>query len=167
MDKKSRQMGGGSKLNRSEVVTIRLDPKLRFAAELGARKHRRTVSSFIEWCIEVAMDVHVDFRDPRPGSPPGVAYVCGTIGADLVWDVDPTERFVKLALAFPDLLSYDESILWKLIYSALQYWKTTEAKTLENARMDLIKKDWESLKQKAGRMSTAELFKLKPRMKFE
>ena len=40
---------GGSKLNRTETVTIRLDPKLRYLTELAARKQRRTVSSFIEW----------------------------------------------------------------------------------------------------------------------
>ena len=48
--------GGGGKLNRSETVTIRLDPKLRYLTELAARKHRRTVSSFIEWAIESMLD---------------------------------------------------------------------------------------------------------------
>ena len=161
MDKKSHRMGGGSKLNRTEVVTIRLDPKLRFAVELGARKHRRTVSSFIEWCIEVAIEEQITFRDPRPDSPRGLTHVSGLLGTALIWDVDPTERLVKLALAYPELLSYDESILWKLIYSALQYWKTPETKTLENARMDLIKKDWESLKQEARRVSTSWYLKRK------
>jgi hypothetical protein len=34
---------------------VRLDPKLRYLAELAARKQRRTVSSFIEWTIEEAL----------------------------------------------------------------------------------------------------------------
>lgn len=39
-DKKRR--GGGSKLIRSETVTVRLDPKLRYLASLAARKqHER------------------------------------------------------------------------------------------------------------------------------
>ncbi len=47
-----KRKGGGGKLSRSEVVTVRLDPKLRFAADLAARKQRRTLSSFIEWAVE-------------------------------------------------------------------------------------------------------------------
>jgi hypothetical protein len=44
--------GGGGKLSRSETVTVRLDPKLRYLAELAARLHRRTLSSYIEWAIK-------------------------------------------------------------------------------------------------------------------
>ena len=47
-----KRKGGGGKLARSETVTVRLDPKLRYLAELAARKQRRTVSSFIEWAVE-------------------------------------------------------------------------------------------------------------------
>src|SRR6516165_4850387 len=47
-----KRKGGGAKLVRSETVTVRLDPKLRYLGEIAARKQRRTVSSFIEWAIE-------------------------------------------------------------------------------------------------------------------
>src|ERR1700683_3750370 len=47
-----RPRGRGGRLTRSETVTVRLDPKLRYLAELAALKHRRTLSSFIEWAIE-------------------------------------------------------------------------------------------------------------------
>ena len=43
--------GGGGKLSRSETVTVRLDPRLRYLAELAARLHRRTLSSYVEWEI--------------------------------------------------------------------------------------------------------------------
>lgn len=42
----------GSKLNRSETVTIRLDPRLNYLTDLAARCQRRTKSSFIEWVIK-------------------------------------------------------------------------------------------------------------------
>jgi hypothetical protein len=50
-----RKKGGGSKLFRTELVSVRIDPKLRFAVELAARKQRRTASSFVEWAIEEAI----------------------------------------------------------------------------------------------------------------
>ena len=35
--------------------------------------------------------------------------------ANALWDVDETDRFVKLALHYPDLLGHEEQRLWKLI----------------------------------------------------
>jgi predicted transcriptional regulator len=44
-----------TKLNRSETVTIRLDPRMKYLAEMAGRAQRRTKSSFIEWAIEQAV----------------------------------------------------------------------------------------------------------------
>lgn len=44
-----------TKLNRTETVTARLDPKLNYLCELASRAQRRTKSSFIEWAIQEAL----------------------------------------------------------------------------------------------------------------
>ena len=59
MTEQEMRKGGGGKLSRSETVTVRLDPKLRYLAELAARLHRRTLSSYIEWSIKEALDGEV------------------------------------------------------------------------------------------------------------
>src|SRR5438445_7943906 len=87
----------GSKLARSETVTVRLDPKLRYLAELAARKQRRTVSSFIEWAIEAALD-QVFIRE----WPDGGKTISGA--SEALWDVDEADRFAKLALSYPEML---------------------------------------------------------------
>ena len=61
--KKKRPTGGG-KLSRSEVVSIRLDPRLRFGAKMAAAKCRRTLSSFAEWAIAEALKKQ-DLGDAR------------------------------------------------------------------------------------------------------
>src|SRR5438309_11403225 len=94
----------GSK--RSETVTVRLDPKLRYLTELAARKQRRTASSFIEWAIEQALS-QVELDDKTHDTV--------TSEAGLLWDTDEAERLVKLGLCYPALLTYDEQLLWKLI----------------------------------------------------
>ena len=99
---------GGSKLSRSEITTVRLDPKLRYLAEIAARKQRRTLSSFIEWAIEDTLK-----RFPLKEGPDWLVSV-GAEAEDL-WDVDAADRLVKLALKYPELLTHDEQILWKLI----------------------------------------------------
>jgi len=95
---------GGGKLTRSETVTVRLDPKLRYLAELAARRQRRTVSSYIEWAIEESLN-RVLICEGK-----SIADTAPTL-----WDVDEADRFAKLALNYPDLLTHGEQVLWKLI----------------------------------------------------
>lgn len=106
---------GGGKLSRSETVTVRLDPKLRYLAELAARKQRRTLSSFIEWAIEDTLR-----RFPIDEGPSGDTTVMAV--AEQLWDVDEADRFAKLAIRYPELLSHEEQILWKLIKENGYFW---------------------------------------------
>jgi len=112
---KKRKSGGG-KLARSETVTVRLDPKLRYLAELAARKQRRTVSSFIEWAIEDALK-----RIPISEGQSSERTIHDE--ALTLWDVDDADRFARLALYFPDLLTHDEQVLWKLIKENGYLWR--------------------------------------------
>ena len=102
MPKEDRSRGSGGKLTRSETVTVRLDPKLRYLAELAALKHRRTLSSFVEWAIEDSLQ-RVKLRE-------GTGYNSDTgttvsDDAESLWDVDDADRFAKLALKYPELLT--------------------------------------------------------------
>lgn len=119
MEKAAKSRGGG-KLQRSETVTIRLDPKLRYLTELAARKQRRTVSSFIEWAIENALCEIV----LREGNDQGYQYH-ETLGeqAETLWDTDEPDRLAKLGLHYPDLLTHDEQVMWKLIRENGYLWK--------------------------------------------
>lgn len=112
MTEKKQSKTGGGKLSRSETVTVRLDPKLRYLAELAARKQRRTLSSFIEWSIEDSLN-RVLLKEGN-----GYNNDYGTSVADAaleLWDVDEADRFARLALNYPDLLTHEEQILWKLV----------------------------------------------------
>src|SRR2546429_5741595 len=122
MEKMAKSRGGGGKLNRSETVTIRLDPKLRYLTELAARKQRRTVSSFIEWAIESALD-RIILRESYDNYHGGT--VEETLGdqSETLWDIDDADRLAKLGLHYPELLTHDEQILWKLIRECGWLWK--------------------------------------------
>jgi len=97
---------------RSAVVSVRLDPMLRFAAELAARTQRRTVSSFIEWAVEQA--VGREYINEHSSIAEAVSQT---------WDVDDADRLAKLALNYPGLLTHHEQILWKLIKENGCLWK--------------------------------------------
>lgn len=108
-----RKVGGG-KLTRSETVTVRLDPKLRYLADLAARKQRRTLSSYIEWAIEDSLcRTHLYSNGDTS---------LADESANL-WDVDESDRFAKLALRHPDLLTHEEQVRWKLVKENGLLWR--------------------------------------------
>lgn len=108
----SRRKSGGARTARTETITVRLDPSLRYLAEVAARTQRRTLSSYVEWAIEESLSrVWVNSS--------------ATISdlAQTLWDVDEPDRLVKLAIIAPELLNFDEQVLWKLISENAFFWK--------------------------------------------
>lgn len=117
MTESERRKGGG-KLSRSETVTVRLDPKLRYLAELAARRQRRTLSSYIEWAIEDSLKhFSLDLN--------GNTTLADEAG--VLWDVDEADRFARLALHHPDLLTHEEQVLWKLVRENGWLWRGSYA----------------------------------------
>ena len=126
VDEKSegKRKAGGGKLSRSETVTVRLDPKLRYLAELAALKQRRTLSSFIEWAIEDSLS-RVYLQEGGYNNDPGTSVADA---ANSLWDVDDADRFAKLALSYPDLLTHEEQKRWKLIRENGYLWRGNNRK---------------------------------------
>ena len=91
MDKQAKLKG--AKTSRSETVSIRLDPELRYMAEIGARIQRRSLSSFIEWAVSRSLN-EIEFTQnfDRDGEPYPV--FLQKIRKEL-WDVDEPDRFVR------------------------------------------------------------------------
>jgi hypothetical protein len=150
---RGRPSGGGSKLQRTETVTLRLDPRLRYLTELAARKQRRTVSSFIEWAIEQTLSL-VQLPPLDDTSPPIDLVDAST----RLWDPDEADRFAKLGFYYPDLLTYDEQVLWKLIQECEALWLVDFDKRngfmgyqLEEWLLyPALRKHWEALKKVAN-----------------
>jgi len=121
-----KRKSGGSKLTRTETVTVRLDPKLRYLAELAARKQRRTLSSYIEWALEESLN-HVVIDEDKTFGGEASQTVAGM--AAKLWDVDEPDRFAKLAIRYPEMLTHEEQALWKLIKENGMLWKGRYDKT--------------------------------------
>lgn len=100
------------KLSRSEVVTVRFDQKLRYLAELGARKHRRTLSSYIEWAVEQSLKEVMLFDGDQYN---GDGRLSIADEAPALWDTDESERFIRLATNYPELLTHEEQERWKML----------------------------------------------------
>lgn len=136
---------------RTEVFAMRLDPKLKYLAEIAARKQRRSLANFIEWAIEEGLN--------RVELSPNSQYT-NTVWdqSSELWDIDEAERFTKLAFLAPDLLTYDEQILWKIICETGHIWRGSHNKdgewqwnvTTNNLVRDRLRKYWEDFKKVAS-----------------
>jgi uncharacterized protein (DUF1778 family) len=112
--------GGGGKLNRTQTVTLRLDPRLRYLTDLAARSQRRTTSGFIEWAIEESLkEIILDPGNSEYGRPE----VTLADESFSLWDVDEPDRLVLLAIKYPHLMTHEEQILWKIIQENGYFWK--------------------------------------------
>ncbi|MGC8495242.1 MAG: hypothetical protein ACP5SH_26295 [Syntrophobacteraceae bacterium] len=157
--------GGGGKLERTETVTIRLDPQLRYLAGLAARKQRRTLSSYIEWAVAESLK-KVSLKEVDGMAGDYTDSLANEIGE--MWDTDEADRFAKLAFAHPDMLSHEEQILWKLIRENGLLWRGhfdrnepfewTWKAAPQNLISDHLRNYWEVFKSVAkGEISKDEL----------
>lgn len=141
-----------SKLTRSETVTVRLDPQLRYLAELAARKQRRSLSSYIEWAVEISLK---EVRLHEGTGYNGDESITVADESNKLWDVDDSERFIKLAINYPALLTQEEQERWKLLsdsqllspartrdISGYVLWNTA---TLEDKVFPVVRTEWPRL----------------------
>lgn len=112
--------GAGSKLGRTETVSIRLDPRLNYLSELAARSQRRTKSSFIESMLAEQIQILVinKWREVSYGEP-----VTFGSAADTLWHVRDSQRLVSLGLIAPELMTFEEQHVWALIEETGYFWR--------------------------------------------
>jgi hypothetical protein len=123
------------------VVTVRLDPKLKYLAELAARRLRRTLSSYVEWAIEDSLSrVNVDAS--------GLLITFSDQASNL-WDVDEPDRFVRLALNYPDLLDHEEQRIWKLIQENGPIWHGNYSSPSKELNLVRLREHWETFRDVA------------------
>jgi hypothetical protein len=144
-----------SNKRRSEVVTVRLDPRLKYLAEIAARKQRRTLSGYIEWAVEQSLQ-KVLLRE-TDNSHDDVSVAAAESMFNL-WDVEEADRVVRLAIEFPELLTYEEQLIWKLVRDCGYVWKGHFSKvdgkwewTVSNDKViwDRLRENWETFRKVA------------------
>lgn len=154
----SKRKGGGGKLTRSETVTVRFDPKLRYLLELAARKQRRTVSSFIEWAVEESLKQVLLREDSNTNN--GVNNFSIAAAGGVLWDVDEPDRFALLALGYPDMLTHEEQTIWKMVKENGLFWdgfhnqmdsfKWEWRVAKDSLRFQVLREHWPALKSLAS-----------------
>ena len=99
-------------MKKSQMVSLRLDPRMRYLAGLAAKRQHITLTEFIHRAIEQAFHAIP------------VARGLGSIAdyGEWLYDFDEITRFVRLAHSFEDLLDRDELLIWKVIRDNKYFW---------------------------------------------
>ena len=106
--------------SKGESLTIRMEPRLRWGLELLARKQRRTLSSVVEWAILRSVNSEEgleEFFTDREGD--NVKRNLLTV----TWAIEEPERIAKLAFNAPNLMTYEEEVLWQAAKDSGLVWK--------------------------------------------
>lgn len=134
---------------KTEVFAMRFDPKLKYMAEIAARKQRRSLANFIEWAVELGL------KETKllPGLRDTALHMSTTI-----WDISEPDRLVKLAFNLPELMNYDEQILWNVICETAFLWKGKKdsdgdlqwnTDDVSKLRLDRLRRKWQIIKKVA------------------
>lgn len=106
---------------RKESATFRLEPQLKYMAEVASRVQKRNLTNYIEWAIEHSLEA--------------VAMSNGKTLAELyseLWDVNEVDRFLKLAFYYPELMTYEEQEIFKVITDNFNYLKKDSSELSDN-----------------------------------
>lgn len=118
----NKQKRSGARYPRSETVSVRLDPKVRYLAEIAARIQKRTLSSYVEWAIQHGFGSLEVERKQVGFEEHGTEGISLADVGDRLWDIDEPDRFAKLAMAYPSLLTFEEQRIWKHVQEAPAFW---------------------------------------------
>ena len=125
-------------------VSLRIDPKTRYAIELLSREQKRTITGVIEWAVMQALQNQSTASSDREAR----SLLSLT---EETWSPDEAERITLLGIQAPHLLDHEESCLWSVIRNSGFFLKAIDVD--ENGipksfvpRMGAIKLAWPLIK---------------------
>lgn len=129
---------------KDERLAIRVSAKDKFAIELYAQKHGKTISAVAKEAIDAVLK-HPDtglFTTSADGRE--TVYV-----PDTCWDPLAPDRLAKLGLYAPGLLNDQDRLLWKVIEEDRQYWQANG-----ELKFSAVREDWIKIQEKATQLLT-------------
>lgn len=135
-------------------VSLRIDPKVKYAIDLLAREQKRTITGVVEWAVMQAVRAH-----KMPG------YV-GKDDEDLslydflemAWSPIESHRIVALGSYMESLLTFEESCLYKVVksipemYQEVNYDPKDPTYVETRIKYELLGAYWPMIEQRAKQL---------------
>lgn len=134
---------------KTEALTLRLDPKVRFLIDLLARQKRQSITGVIESAIETYASnflIEADLWSEEDGEEKQQTVSMYRLSKEL-YSTDDSWRFMMLVWHCPRLLSYEELRLKETIYKSEFLWDEYPHSTsaVDDIDTDLLREHWISL----------------------
>jgi hypothetical protein len=135
------------------MTSIRLDPKLRFGADLLARHERRSLASTVEWALLKLLEQTRYLRGLRVEQTKDGQVIDTPIEVPLsavleeVWDDRESVRTVKLGLHYRSLLSIEDREAMDIVRADERFWRDWNAREPNYAEIERL---WPLIQRKAA-----------------
>lgn len=133
---------------RTNVVTLRVSPKMRFGLELLAHERGETLTEVVTWAVsEMFATEQVGLLRFASGES------MATRVLDRVWSPHEHERVVRLGMYFPEFMNDRQRYLWSRVRESRKYWKTGNAPSNpvpDDVDWPVVADDWPDLTRTAN-----------------
>jgi hypothetical protein len=157
----------GKKSAKTETLAVRIDAKEKYGLEILSRMQRRSLTSLVEYTINQKLREYLVITEPQQSALfKDKVYEEGCV-LDDIWSDDEVMRLILLLDFAPQLLTFEEGLVWKLIQDNAIYWTgrlhEKESKYIWNTsdlstlRIDFVRHDFDKLKNYAlGRVEVID-----------
>jgi hypothetical protein len=133
---------GGNMAQRTESLTIRMNPRTKYLAQLAATQNGMTLSSLIDSSLLRALE---RTRITYAGETIALSKI-----ADQLWAEHEADRIVLLADNFPFLLTPQQEEMWEVIQATQKYWRVSLSNGEWNVsqatfNFEALRQDWLAL----------------------
>jgi hypothetical protein len=98
------------------LIQVHLEERTKYFAQRFARSSGLTLGTFVNNCVDAVLSLTEVTSGTRTFTFEQVE--------ELLWSDDPVERFLKVAVHFPNMLTERERILWKAVICKDEtFWK--------------------------------------------
>jgi hypothetical protein len=125
---------------KTQPLSIRVDPQIKYGLELLSRAQHRPITGVVEWCILEGFR-REKIRD-FSGEEKTVEHVLGELAA-----AGELERLLITGFIYPTLLSFEERRIYRVLLETPQFWKDQgHTHTLNSFLINIVLPHWEKLK---------------------
>lgn len=123
---------------KGDPLSIRIDPKVRYGLELLSRTQRRSVTGVAEWSILQAF--HNEKITVEGGREIPFEHFLSW-----VWSVNEVDRLIKLYFHGPELLTFEEERMARVIVATPMLWNGKD-RSIESFELDFALENWDTAK---------------------
>lgn len=137
---------------KTEVLSLRVDPRVKYGLELLARLQRRSTTGVVEWAIQKAFEAELFMDGPTYDQQENLADAL-----PYLWHINEVERLVALGTSNSLLLTFEESARWKVLHDTNLFWSSSARDDFQAFRWGLLLPMWDRIEPLVQERAVAKI----------